>query len=132
MKIVQPGTAGVSADAGSAKGPVLWIKLRMDRLNANAVEIGILDGQLYAKQFVDNTAITMNPIPYVAAGMSWVRLREANGTTYWEYAASSSGPWMVLHSEPNPVELSSVDVEIGAGAWPGAVGTVIFDSVNVP
>lgn len=109
-----------------------WIKLQANRNNANAVEIGVNGGNLYAKKWVGGTVATFATASYNTnpSAMQWLRIRENLGTTYWEYASTYTGPWTTLASVPDPVMLSSVSVEMGVGAWPGTSGQMILDNVN--
>jgi hypothetical protein len=118
-------------DAGNAAtqyATLAWIKLRPD--STNSVEIGVNNGQLHAKKELQGTGSSILTVPYSPRSMQWLRLREATGMTYWEYASAACGPWYRLYSESDPVLMTAVRLEIGAGAWPGAVGTVLFDNVN--
>jgi hypothetical protein len=122
VNLVQPGQ---SATYGSIWS---WIKLKKD--NANAVEIGVRGGSLYAKKVVGGSSSTLASSGYNAAAMQWLRIRESRGTTYWEYSSSYQGPWNVLFATGDPINLSSVLVELGLGAWPGTSGSMIVDNIN--
>src|SRR6202011_3466026 len=118
-----------AGNAASQGAPFQWTKLTKNGDNANAVEIGVNNGTLFAKKFVAGTGTIISFIGYSPSAMQWVRLRESAGTTYWEYSANGSS-WTVLASQADPIAMSTVKVEIGAGAWPGTAGTVAIDNVN--
>jgi hypothetical protein len=84
VNLVQPGNSVTDTS------PVSWIKLTQN--DTASLEIGVTGGSLYAKHLVGGQDVAHYGVPYVAS-MQWVRLRESAGTTYWEYAASSTGPW---------------------------------------
>jgi len=118
----------VNAGNAASAAPYVWFKVAPDQ--RNGVEIGVNNAQLYAKVWVDGTASTVAAVSYAPASMQWLRLRESLGVTYWEYAQAKGSPWVQLYSENDPVLLSRAWVELGAGAWPGIVGTVLIDDLN--
>jgi hypothetical protein len=118
-----------AGNAGTHGASVQWTKLTKNGDNANAVEIGVHNGALYAKKFVRGTATVIASTGYSQSAMPWARLRESAGTTYWEYSTNGSS-WTVLASQADPIVMSIVKVEIGAGAWPGTAGVVVIDNVN--
>jgi outer membrane biosynthesis protein TonB len=124
INLVQPGNSSIQTAVWT------WAKLKSNRSNANAVEIGVHAGRLYAKRFVARTGITLASTTYNAARMQWLRVRESAGVTYWEYAANYQGPWTILFSAVDPIVLTSVSVEMGVGAWPGTSGTLLLKNVN--
>lgn len=118
------------ATQGGADPAIVWFKLIADPTGENAVEIGVNEGDFYAKKFVNGTETVTKSITYVPATMQWARIREASGTTYYEHAADGGGPWTTFFTEPTPISLSSIVVEIGAGGFPGKVGEVVFDDLR--
>jgi hypothetical protein len=69
----------------------------------------------------------------VTSGPYWMRLREAGGTTYWEYSETGlSGSWTVMHSESDPITLTAITVQFIAGTWQAVAGPGVpkFDSLN--
>ncbi len=122
--------------AGSATGaavePIVWVKLKQIATFGNAIEIGVSQNELYAKRFFGGGATILKTTPYSNTAMRWLRIREASGSVFWEYAAGQNGPWTFLHSETEMGDVTRVQLELGAGAWPGAMGTVVFDDINPP
>jgi hypothetical protein len=74
------------------------------------------------------TGVTFNP-----ATMRFFRIREASGTTYFEYAYDYAGSWTQLASIANPIDMTRVMMALQVGAWdvlsPGHVTS--FDNVNM-
>lgn len=70
---------------------------------------------------------------YNATTMQWFRIREASGTTYFEYAASPTGSWTTLASVADPITITALTVEVLCGTWQAesAITTGILDNVNV-
>lgn len=123
-QLVAAGTATTTDSS------IVWFKLISEASGANAVEIGVTNGKLYAKRFVATVETTTKSIPYVSAPMQWLRIREAAGRTYYEHAAAAAGPYTTFYDEATPVDVSSVALEIGAGAYTNAsVGEVVFDNL---
>lgn len=56
-------------------------------------------------------------IPYDPVAHRWWRIRERDGTTYWE-VSSEGFSWTVLASAPNPVPVERMSVKIGGEASP--------------
>jgi hypothetical protein len=126
VELVQPGKYSSDLQGGT------WIKLKDDG-GTVLVEFGVEHDNLYAMSGKGTSPTTA---PYDASSMKWLRLREADGSTHWEYAAERSGAWTELEQRPsNSVRDVPVRVEIGMGAWPDAdaavtMGKMIFDNVN--
>mgnify|MGYP003348841826 CR=1 FL=1 len=104
-----------------------------------------LDSTHYAEMFFASGSLTahinsgagdvnLNPAwpTYNATSMQWVRIREASGTLYFEYAAGSTSPgtWTVLASTANPFAMSAVSFRISAGANTTVSDTARFDNIS--
>ena len=102
--------------------------------DANSVVWWYLSGGLlrpYKKVAGAQAPIGTN-LAYDATNHKYLRIREAAGTTYWEYSANGSS-WTIHHSEINPIAMSSVYIEISVGVYAvEASGTnVQFDNFNI-
>ena len=101
----------------------------------NRVMIAVKSGQLTCIQVVGGVATTLAVCPYDAAAHRWWRLRESQGTTWWEVSPDGER-WTALFSKPNPVgiNLAACQLVLGAGTFlpiPNP-GVAIFDSFNTP
>jgi hypothetical protein len=122
IHIASGGNAATSGDTSNA-----WVWFQLRSPSGAAVEMSLKSGQLYAKAFVDGGATI---VPFDPIAMAWVRFRELQGTIYWEYARTATGPWTQLAAQADPVPLDIVFIQIGAGAWPGSVGQVDFSDLR--
>ena len=122
VELVQPFSARVGGEA----------YLQATASAGNVVAATVSEGNLIAVQGVGGTFTHLVTEPYDPARHRWLRLRERGGTTYWETSPDGC-EWELLHGRANPVALTAVTLEIGAGTWEGtaAPGVVVFDSFNV-
>jgi hypothetical protein len=110
-----------------------YLKVVDDALNAsNQLSFTVIRAKLQAAVTLNNVSTLVADRPYDPALHRWLRLREQAGTVYWEVSADGAD-WTVLGSRsPNPFDLTSIKVVVGAGtnaALP-APGTAIFDNVG--
>ncbi|WP_375771631.1 vanadium-dependent haloperoxidase [Archangium gephyra] len=101
--------------------------------DANRVMLVASAGQLRCIQVVVGTSTTLATCPYDPAAHHWWRLRENQGTTWWEVSPDGER-WTVLFSKATPVTLTACVLKFGAlttglVAYPGVA---IFDSFNTP
>ncbi len=61
----------------------------------------------------------------------YFRIRETDGTTYWEYSTNGYD-WTVFISDTNSLTMSSVVVDVLCGTWQAeaATRTALFDNFN--
>jgi hypothetical protein len=120
-------------DAANAASPAIawiWLKLIQSGANGNAVEISLGAGQLRAKKWTAGVETEWRK-PFDAMTMRWLRLRQAGPSLFWEHSPDALA-WTNLHTEPTPMDMTALYVEIGAGGWPGPLGTAVVDNVNSP
>ncbi|HEU4457310.1 MAG TPA: hypothetical protein VFR81_29850, partial [Longimicrobium sp.] len=100
--------------------------------SGNVVSVIVTEGNLSAAQGIGGTWTHLVIERYDPARHRWLRIRERSGTTYWETSADGC-EWELLHSKANPITLTAVTLEIGAGTWQGTAspGVVVFDNFNV-
>lgn len=68
---------------------------------------------------------------YVAATYRYLRIRESNGTTYWEYSADDSN-WTTAYSEATPIDISELEIKIWAVNFDaGATATFKIDDISL-
>lgn len=115
------------ADLGSVSA-TKQIYLRAKSDASNQVYIRYLNGNVQA---VQNVAGTTTQLASSAATPTNFRVREASGTTYWEYSTDGGSNWTTLHSASDPIDLSVVTLEVGVFNSAGGGGTVKFDNFNL-
>jgi hypothetical protein len=122
VELVQPFSARIAGEA----------YLQASASAGNVVAVTVSEGKLIAVQGVGGTFTHLATERYEPARHRWLRLRERGGTTYWETSPDGC-EWELLHSKANPVTLTAVTLDIGAGTWQGtaAPGVVVFDNFNV-
>ncbi|HEX2203961.1 MAG TPA: vanadium-dependent haloperoxidase [Longimicrobium sp.] len=89
-------------------------------------------GWLIASQVIGGSYTEHARAPYDPGAHRWWRLRERDGTTYWETSADCA-QWEVLASVPNPTDFTASRARLSAEAS-GIVaspGVAIFDNFNV-
>jgi hypothetical protein len=100
----------------------------------NRITMGVDSGLFYIVVTVaaGKTSLTGLGIPYDPAEHLWLRLREKAGTLYCETSGDGE-TWTVQASLPDPFDLSSMILEIGAGIWDvvASPGVALFDSFNL-
>lgn len=70
---------------------------------------------------------------YNTARHRWFRIREASGTTYWEYS-SNGRTWITMYSEANPITVTALRYGIMLGTWQAEAtqAKAYFDNFNLP
>jgi hypothetical protein len=129
VNLVTAGNAGIASETNI---DFVWMKITDAKVGGGAVEIGVASGDLYAKRFANTVGTVITSTKYLPVTMAWLRLREASGSMFWEYAQTVTGPWQVLHTETAPMAVDTVTVEVGVGGYPGTPGEVIIDNINGP
>lgn len=83
---------------------------------SNNVNFLISGNTLRAYRRVAGVNTQLATMAYSATTHKFLRIREAAGTTYWEYSAKGA-TWTTLHSAANPITLTAVEVQIEAGTY---------------
>ncbi len=128
LQVLRPANDG----AGGATFGETTVRLRVDA--THEVQFFIAGAALTA--WVNTGAGLTNLTPsypaYSANAMQWLRFRESAGTFYWEYAsgATTPGPWTTFFSQPNPIPLASVRLELDVGSNTAATDTARFDNIT--
>jgi hypothetical protein len=107
--------------------------LRANGDATNILRFTIYGGTLYAEKLVNTTAdsIIGAGVDYNAATMAWFRIREASGTTFFEYGADGT-TWTAFQSTPTPAWATTAQVFLTAGYWgTETAATAFYDNVNV-
>ena len=101
---------------------------------ANAVAFMVTGGRIYARKKIDGSFTTVgSDIAYVAATHKWFRIREASGTTFWDFATDPAGSWTNVASVANPITITALHGEVIVGTWDteATTTTAIVDNFNV-
>ncbi len=126
------GAPGKSAEVGFTLAQELGATF------ANAVTICIslvassTDVQVYAARTVGGTTTEMNYTTVARTAVKFLRLRESGGSCFWDYAASSSGPWTQFSTLANPITLTALYPHIWWGRWDttGTDSTLSIAGIN--
>jgi hypothetical protein len=124
-------------------GSMIWIelvrgpRLGQARLRAylsegNELSIGLVDGLLRCEQQTGGAYLVFLTVRYDPEVHRWLRLRELNGTIYWETSGNGC-EWDILYSNPAPFSVTAVSPGIFTGTYEAvpAPGVAIFDNLNV-
>ncbi|HET7461175.1 MAG TPA: vanadium-dependent haloperoxidase [Longimicrobium sp.] len=107
-------------------------RLRAYLSEGNELSIGLVDGVFRCEQQVGGAYTVFLVIPYDAEAHRWLRIRELNGTVFWEVSADGCA-WATLYSSPAPFTLTAVSPGLFTGTYTAAPspGHAIFDNLNV-
>lgn len=101
---------------------------------SNSISFMINGNNISAKRKISDTSYTVGTATtYNSSTMAWLRIRESNGITYWEYSSSSSGTWTILASLSNPIVVGRLKGGVLIGTWQSEVSTTtaIVNNFNV-
>ncbi|HEU0014237.1 MAG TPA: vanadium-dependent haloperoxidase, partial [Longimicrobium sp.] len=106
--------------------------LGVDKDSSNSVAISVANDRIYAEVQVAGTYTTPAYRAYDPVRDRWLRIREKDGTTYWETSPDGQ-TWGLLHSMANPVDPWAVEIKLSAGTYKDLPqpGTAVFDNFNV-
>ena len=105
------------------------LSLRIDANNYVAVDQDGAD--LIAVKCVGGTQTSLATITYNPSTMKFWSIREAGGTTFWEYSANGL-TWTLLHSVASPIDLSAIKPRFSAWSESGISETAKFRRLNFP
>jgi len=90
-------------------------------------------GNIIAYKTVATTLTNIASTTYNAAIHEWFRIREASGTTYYEYSSDGIS-WTIFTSLANPFALTALTVDPSVGTYSAEASgtTVIMDNFNKP
>jgi hypothetical protein len=93
----------------------------------------VLQGFIAAYKTVAGTGTQVYSAGYNSTTYQWLRIREASGTTYWEYSADGIN-WTIAHSEADPITETALRLLIQAGCYNVESSTTasLYDNVNSP
>lgn len=101
---------------------------------SDAISVMVNGGIVYARKKIAGVYTTVgSTVSYNSSAMQWFRIREASGTTYWEYASNPTGSWTTIASAANPITVTNLTAGISVGTWQaeGITSVVKVDNYNV-
>ena len=105
------------------------LSLRIDADNHVAVDQDGAD--LIAIKRVAGTETPLATVTYNPSTMKFWSIREAGGTTFWEYSTNGL-TWTLLHSVASPINLSAIKPRFSAWSESGISETAKFRRLNFP
>lgn len=120
-------------DAGSQSIASLQTILRLYVDSNSGFIFWIGGGNIYAQKLVAGTYTSFYSQTYNSSVHKWLRIREAGGTTYWEYSTDGI-KWQSFTSLANPFAVTSMHVSLGIGVYSteSTTTTAYFDNFNIP
>jgi hypothetical protein len=88
----------------------------VDSGGTNSLTFMVTGGHLQVQQQVAGSYAMLASAAYVAASMAWLRIREAAGSTYFEYSADAK-TWTALWSGADPITETALYAAIQHGMW---------------
>jgi hypothetical protein len=112
-----------------APGAVGFLRASVD--DDNYIEFFMENNELIAGKHMDGEAIGLTFLPYDPAEHVFWRLRETSGRVYWE-TSRDARRWEIAVVESDPMPLSSVTIELGAGSGADTPSpkNALFDDLN--
>lgn len=122
-------------DAGNQAWTSLEVEMQALRNGGSTNRVFWLVNQGDIAAYKSVAGVTTNigsNITYNSTNHKWFRIREASGTTYWEYSADGVN-WTTHHSEANPIVMTSFQIELDAGNYAAESGTTTpkWDNLNI-
>lgn len=126
-------------DAGNQAWNSLEVELQVLRNGGGANRLFWIISQNFIQAWKTVASTTTNigsNVAYNSTNHKWFRIREASGTTYWEYASQAqyeADNWQTHHSEANPIVVTSMAMELDAGNYSAESGTTTpkWDDFNI-
>lgn len=119
----------------TATGPARTELLLTTNLDADRLQILVLDDQLAVRKIVGGNEFNFPVAPYDPVAHRWWRIRHeaGSGLVFWETSPDAAS-WTVHRTEPPPIPITSLQVALGAGVsdWLSPSAESVFDNVNVP
>jgi Glycosyl hydrolase family 12 len=88
----------------------------VDSGGTNSLTFMVANGKLQVHQQVAGSYSTLASTAYSAVSMAWLRIREATGTTYFEYSADAK-TWTALWSGADPITETALYAAIQHGMY---------------
>lgn len=121
------------ADAGN-QALTSWetYPLTLIMTGGNYVQFRLIGGLLKVYKKIGASATQLgSTITYDSAIHKWLRIREHNGTMYFDWSTDGIN-WTNITSVLNPITVSSLQVELSVGTWQAeaTTTTMIIDNIN--
>jgi len=120
--------------ASSATGTVTtYMELSYANNNfQNQIVITHNNGNLLARKRINGSYTTVATVTYNSSTMSWWRIREESGITYWDYSGDNQ-TWTNFANQANPIEV--INLIAGLACYENSSATTIvpanFDNFNI-
>lgn len=128
----------IGHDAGATSIPSFEsypLNLTDSGTNALMIILQVSGGafQVRSYQKVSGASTQLATETYNAARHRWFRIREAGGTTYWEYS-SNGRTWVTMHSKATPITITALRFGVMLGTWQaeGTQAKIYLDNFNLP
>lgn len=114
----------------AANGAEMFIEMSVDA--ENRMGVVTRDNLTAAFRRVADAYVDVVTVAYDAAAHRFWRLRETAGTAFWEVSADRTS-WIVLHSEPTPLDLSVAFISMNGGTFEVETnpGIAAFDDADL-
>jgi len=99
----------------------------------NQISWSVTNGTIVAKKTIATVQTVLRSAPYSKTVQKYFRIRENNGTIYWDYATDGA-TWTNFTSLTSaPFTISSVYLEQMIGTWQSETKTTyaLFDNFNI-
>ncbi len=107
-----------------------FVQVNVD--GSNDLEFIQEGGTLILRYNVAGVITTLTSFAYSATTHRWWRMRELNGTCFWD-TSTDGKTWTNRASVANPITLTLCAIQLGAGTYIiENVGSAIFDNMNLP
>lgn len=102
-----------------------------DATAANKLTWYVNNGNIHAQKVVGGTATDLASVAYNSATHKFFRIREKDGTTYWDYSTDGV-TWTNLASAANPMTVSALSLITSAGAYASEASSTsgVIDNFN--
>lgn len=122
----------ISAPLAAATSTDCSFRVRIDA--NNYLQIQKEAGNIYAQKNVSGTPTNITNMAYDPITHAWWQIREAGGTTFWEYSANPLNGWTLFTSQSNPIVVTSLSVLIAGTCFGVDTGPApfTFRYFNIP
>ena len=98
----------------------------------NSVRWLLENGTLYAQKYVATTKTTVGSVAFNASTHKWWRIREENGTNYWD-TSEDGQTWTNRYSNATGITVTAVNINLEASCYQNETdpGTAIWDNFSI-
>jgi hypothetical protein len=122
-------TVEVTQLPNTAADTATYLKLKGEKGVLEIVQEG---ADLFMRYIVSGVSADIAAVPYDSIAHRWWRIREKNGTTYWETSANGTN-WTIAAQKLNPIPVKALDIQLlaGTGSAVANPGEAHFDRFNL-